>query len=604
MANSYESRLLAAHELLQSGQSDLARHRLEALVAENPERLPALQLLGNLWYQLGEPTKACGFFRRVLQIDDAQPDAWCNLAIAEFQVTHFSEGFAAIDRALALAPGYASAYATRGAAYARQKRDVEALNDFSQALRLNPQDSLSAVHYWACACRLCWWEVSERLLPTIQKLVDDGSPLVPPFSLLSVLDSPQTHRRSAVNRAKKFRAVGGVMPNVVPTVEARYKIAYISADFQEHATTYLMAGVFEHHDKALVETFAVSIGPGHHDAMRTRLQKAFDHFVDAQSWTDGAVAQWLIDQGVHILVDLKGHTDFARPGIVALKPAPVVVSYLGYPGTSGMAAIDYIIGDAVVTPFEQQAAYTEAIVQMPHSYQCNDRSRTLPVPLASRHVEGLPTDALVFAAFNQAYKIRPPVFDAWCRILRRVPGSVLWLLCDQPHTRQLLQQRASEMGVSADRVVFARRVGYEEHLGRHHLADLFLDTWPYSAHTTASDALWMALPVLTIQGESFASRVASSLLVTVGLSELVVQNLTAYENKAVDLGQNRELLLTMKARLNGGRHTTPLFDTAGFTKHLEVAYGHMISRWKSGAAPVPFAVRGDGSVVCPSEVLF
>lgn len=331
--------------------------------------------------------------------------------------------------------------------------------------------------------------------------------------------------------------------------------------------------------------------------MRERVVNAFDQFVDAHLWSDVTIAQWLIDREINILVDLKGHTELARPGIIALKPAPLVVSYLGYPGSSGMPAVDYIIGDAVVTPFQNQDQFSESIVQLPHSYQCNDRSRPLPKLCSSRDSEGLPADALVFAAFNNPYKIRPVVFDAWCRILNRLPGSVLWVLCDHPQTQIFLLQQTTKRGVSADRVVFAKRLNYKEHLARHALADLFLDTWPCNAHTTASDALWMALPVLTLKGQSFASRVAASLLQCVGLRDLVVDNLSAYEEKAVELGNNRACLRDLRERLESGRWCTPLFDTAAFTKHLESAYAHMIKRWQSGAAPTPFAIQENGSVI-------
>ncbi|HRK37063.1 MAG TPA: tetratricopeptide repeat protein [Burkholderiaceae bacterium] len=592
-----DSRLIAAFDHLKSGRQDAACSAFQALLDVSPGNAIAVQMLGNIAYSVGEPLKAVAYFRRALELDPSQTDVWCNLATAEFQADRFAEGFHAIDCALALSSDNARVYAIRGSAYARQKRDVEALNDFAVALRLNPLDGLSAVSYWACACRICWWTQAETVSPRVRQLVDQGAPLVPPFSLLSVMDEPRLHRTCAVNRARKFTPPHALPLRVCPNSDTRFKVAYLSADFHEHATTHLMAGVFEHHNNELIETIAVSIGPVTADAVRLRVVKAFSQFVDAHSWSDTAIAHWLIDRGVHILVDLKGHTEFARPGIVALKPAPLVVSYLGYPGTSGMPAVDYIIGDSVVTPFHHQAHFSESIVQLPNCYQCNDKSRVLPEQSHSRDVEGLPADALVFAAFNHPYKIRPDMFDAWCRILKSLPNSVLWVLCDQRQTQTFLLNHAAEQGVTADRIVFAKRVGYKEHLARHVLADLFLDTWPYCAHTTASDALWMGLPVLTLKGQSFASRVAASLLKCVGLPDLVVDSLSAYEEKAVELGRNPTSLQKLKLHLESIRFVTPLFDTAGFAKHLESAYIHMIKRWQSGALPVPFAIKGDGSVV-------
>lgn len=595
--SSVDARLSTALEHLKSGWRDLARRELTVLVAENPDNVMGLYLLGNMSYEEGDPVSASSFFRRALEVDPLHADIWCNLATAEFQSDQFVNGFRAIDQALTLSPHNARAYAIRGSAHARRKNDADALNDFASALKLNPHDRLSAIYFWVCACRLCWWTHSESLVPQITQLVTQGSPLVPPFSLLSVIDDPKTHLTCAINRARKFTPAHPLSLRVRPSVDTRYRVAYLSADFHEHATTYLMAGVFERHDKRLVETIGVSIGSTAVDAVRTRVANAFDQFVDAHSWSDIAVAQWLIDREVHILVDLKGHTEFARPGIVALKPAPLVVSYLGYPGSSGITAVDYIIGDAVVTPFRHQAHFCESIVQLPHTYQCNDQTRHFPEQRPSRELEGLPADALVLASFNHPYKIRPEVFDAWCRILHRLPDSILWVLSDQPQTQVFLLQRAKLLGISADRFVFAKRIKYEEHLARHVLADLFLDTWPCSAHTTASDALWMGLPVLTLMGQSFASRVAASLLQCVGLHDLVVEDLSTYEEKAVELGQNRAALVEFRERLDAMRMSTPLFDTAAFTRHLESAYAHMIKRWQSGALPTPFSVQEDGSVV-------
>ena len=359
----------------------------------------------------------------------------------------------------------------------------------------------------------------------------------------------------------------------------KIRLGYYSADFHNHATAYLMAELFERHDKNQFELFAFSFGPAQNDAMRKRLSAAFDQFIDVRNPSDKAIAQLSRQLEIDIAVDLKGYTQNARSGIFAYRAAPIQASYLGYPGTMGTHTIDYLIADKTLIPQASQPYYAEKIVYLPHSYQVNDRQRAIAAITPTRASLGLPDKGFVFCCFNNNFKILPATFDIWMRILKQIENSVLWLFEDNPSAARNLRHEAQTRGVAADRLIFAPRMPLPEHLARHRAADLFLDTLPYNAHTTASDALWAGLPVLTCMGEAFASRVAASLLNAIDLPELITTTAQAYEALAVSLAMNPARLQHIKYKLAHNQLTTPLFNTAIFTRHLENAYTQMIERY-------------------------
>ncbi|HKU45624.1 MAG TPA: hypothetical protein VJQ58_01995, partial [Burkholderiales bacterium] len=369
-----------------------------------------------------------------------------------------------------------------------------------------------------------------------------------------------------------------------PRKAGKLRVAYVSADYHEHATAVLTAGLFEQHDRAQLEVIGVSCGPDDGSAMRKRLVQAFDRFADVQKTSDAEAVRILRELNVDIAVDLKGHTRGARLKVFAQRPAPLQVSYLGYPGTLGAPFIDYVIADRVVIPEGEERFYSEAVVALPGSYQVNDAKRPIAERTPSRAAMGLPEDAFVFCCFNNNFKITAEVFDAWMRLLKNVPGSVLWLLEDNRESRRNLEQAAAARGVEPARLVFAARMSHWDHLARHRLADLFLDTLPYNAHTTASDALWAGLPLVTCAGTTFAGRVGASLLQAVGLPELVTRNLVEYEALALRL-TNRTELNAVRGKLARNRLTEPLFDTARFTRNLESAYRRMWEMHERGEAP-------------------
>jgi predicted O-linked N-acetylglucosamine transferase (SPINDLY family) len=351
-----------------------------------------------------------------------------------------------------------------------------------------------------------------------------------------------------------------------------------------------MAELFERHDRARFEIYGYSTGRDDGSPLRARLVSAFDHFIDAQALSHAEAAQRIHDDRIDILIDLKGYTGDSRTEILVNRPAPIQVNSLGYPGTMGADFIDYIIADPTTAPLNHQPFYSEAIVDLPHCYQPNDTQRAISATTPSRAACGLPEEGVVFCCFNGAYKLSPPLFDVWMRLLLASPGGVLWLLVSAEGVKANLRREAEARGVGGERLVFGDVLPLEDHLARHRLADLFLDTAPINAHTTASDALWAGLPVLTILGDSFAGRVAASLVRTVGLPELVAASLADYEAIALELAADPAKLAALKARLATQRGTAPLFDIARYTADLERAYAAMVERWQGGLPPRAFSV--------------
>jgi protein O-GlcNAc transferase len=370
----------------------------------------------------------------------------------------------------------------------------------------------------------------------------------------------------------------------------RIKIGYLSEDYREHATAYLMAELFEKHDRARFEITAYSYGPDDNSPMRSRLMKAFDSFVDVRSFTDREAAQKIHDDGIDILIDLKGLTGESRYDIAAYRPAPVQVNFLGYPGTMGASFIDYIIADRFIIPEDQEKYYSEKVVCLPDCYQPNDTHRVIAETTPTRKECGLPEQAFVFCCFNISYKIKPQTFDIWMRLLQKLPGSVLWLFEANQSVNANLKQEAARRGIDPERLIFAPRARLPEHLARHRRADLFLDTLPINAHTTTSDALWAGLPVLTCAGNTFAGRVAGSLLKAAHLPELIVMSSAEYETLALQLAQQPEKLAAIRRKLEQTRLQMPLFDIEMFTRNLEKSYQTMWDIWQAGENPRAFSI--------------
>ena len=414
-----------------------------------------------------------------------------------------------------------------------------------------------------------------------------------PFTLVAVSDSHAEQAQCAAQYVRETCPERPALRRNPPPADGRIRLVYLSADFHEHATAYLMARLFELHDRRRFQLVGVSYGPDDRSATRARLAEAFQPFIDVREMSDEAAARVIAELGPSIGVDLKGHTAQARLGILAFRPAPVQATYLGYPGTSAAPFIDYVIADRVVIRPEDEAFYSEKVAYLPHSYQVNDDNVVISAAPA-REALGLPAQGFVFCCFNATYKHTPQFFDVRMRLLAQLPGSVLWLFDPGPGGSRNLRAAARDRGIDPQRLVFAARVDHGQHLARQRRADLFLDTLPYNAHTTASDALRAGLPVVTCRGRSFAGRVAASLLAAIGVPELTTETLADYEALALKLARDPGALAEMREKIERNRRSAPLFDSARFCRDIERAYLHMWDLHRRGEPPRTFNVSQPG----------
>ncbi|BAI72077.1 hypothetical protein AZL_014390 [Azospirillum sp. B510] len=571
-----------------------------------PHFAPAPCNQGVLLRELGRLDEAEAPLRRALGIDPALVPARLAMAALHRDRGDLDRATAGFRLCLCLRPDLAEGQANlaltlkeRGQRGGPATDAAASIAGFERALRIGLPDAGGVLAQLVQQRRhLCRWDGLAALSGRLVELVREGrTQQVHPWIFLGEGAGPALERACA-ERYAAWRT-SGVKPAFPsrsaagPADGPKLRIGYLSADFHEHATAVLIAELVERHDRGRFEIVGCSYGPDDGGPSRRRLLAGFDRFLDLSGQTDEAAAQSIHQAGIDILVDLKGHTQNARPGIAARRPAPVQAQWLGYPGTLGSPAIDYVIADPVVVPADQQRFYSERIVHLPDSYQPNDRRRRIgPVP--ERADCGLPADGVVFCAFNASYKIGPELFGRWCRILEGVPGSMLWLLEGPAEVALNLRRAASARGVAPERLVFAPRLPGPDHLARHRLADLFLDSSPVGAHTTASDALWAGLPVLTVPGRTFAGRVAASLLRAVDLPELVLPDWDAYEATARRLAGQPAELAALRLRLERGRDTAPLFDTDRFARSIEVAYAAMWSMHRAGEPPRGFAVPPQG----------
>lgn len=492
-----------------------------------------------------------------------------------------------LNRALALEPNHVGALLNLGALCLDGKRFPEALNLFRRVLQREPENVTARLGAANASRQICQWGSVEEDEAALARLLERTATPVSPFILLSSHVTPADHLRAArlYARSLRFSAADRLPPAPPAPPDRPIRVGYLSSDLYHHATAFLAVELFERHDRSAFELYAYSHGPDDGSAMRRRVVAAFDRFVEVGHLSAIEAARRIRADGIDILVDLKGYTLGCRTEILALRPAPVQVNFLGYPGTMGAGFMDYVIGDRVVTPLAQAGDYDEKIVQLPGAYQPNDSRRAIAETTPSRAACGLPEDGFVFCCFNNTYKITPALFRLWMRLLAQVPGSVLWLFEANPTARDNLAYEAASAGVDPDRLVFAPRMDLADHLARHAHADLFLDTLPYNAHTTASDALWCGVPVLTCLGESFAARVAASLLTAVGLPDLITTSLADYEALALALARDPARLAAMKAHLKEARASAPLFDAGAFTRGLEEAFRRMHALRQAGKTP-------------------
>jgi protein O-GlcNAc transferase len=622
---SAEAHCALGHALEATGKSEESLACFDRAIGIDPGFVDAHYNKGVALRALMRNDEAIVSFGEALRIDPRDAQAWSNRGNAFHDLGRFSDALADYDKALAIEPSFTRALMNRAATFEKMKRHSDALACYERVLTIDPNnedalyerargllrlkhfeaaaagfEELLAAHpsrpyapgmLFAAMAHCCNWSKYPGLRATITEGVEQRKRMSIPFVFLSLSDSLAAQKICAET------LVGDQFPprSFAPWQRGRpshdrIRVAYLSADYREHPVSFLIAGLIERHDRTRFETVGVSLGPeAPASRMRQRLRAAFERFVDASGTEPPEIAQTLRGLEVDILVDLGGFTEEGGTGALAWRSAPIQVSYLGYPGTLGAKYVDYILADRFVIPDGCSEFYSEHIVRLPDCFQVNDSSRAIPDATPTRAEMGLPGEGFVFCSFNNSYKINPPVFDIWMRILGGVPESVLWLAGDRPCVVANLQAEATKRGIDPRRLVFAKRVpSLEDHLARYRVADLFLDTQPYGAHATASDALWAGLPVLTCAGESFAARVAGSLLKAVGLPELIAYSPEDYESLALRLARDPEALAVIKKKLVANRSSCPLFDTDRFRQNIERAYTEMWRRFQNGLPATSF----------------
>ncbi len=558
-------------------------------VALDPGYTEAHYNLGNLLAKRGARLDAVAAYRRALALKPDHALAWNNLGGELLLLDRLDDALAAYAQALEADPRNTQAIVNRGKALVLKGELPEAIAAFRKAYALDPEDRSALLQALFEEAHICDWSHRAEFTWT------DGpaAAAVQPFAALPFVDDPaHQYRRSLACAAVKFGPPPQTLPDPAPSADGRIRIGYFSADFHDHATMYLMSGLFREHDRTRFDIRFYSYGPRcDGDASRVGLRSHADAFTEIGHMTDAeAVAQARAD-GLDIAVDLKGYTRGTRTAMFGRRLAPVQVSYMGYPGTVGHACMDYFIADALALPPGGEGWFTEKIVRLPHCYQANDDRRAIIPDTRGRKGWGLPERGFVFCCFNHTYKIDPEAFDIWMRLLNRVEGSTLWLLRSNRWAEENLRREAAARGVDPARLVFSPGVPHGEHLGRLMLADLFLDTFAVNAHTTASDALWAGLPVLTMPGRQFAARVAASLVHAVGLPELAVPDRAAYEATALALAHDPRGLRDLRERLAVNRLTSPLFRTADYARRVEAAFTEMQRRRLAGLLPDHFEVE-------------
>ncbi len=523
----------------------------------------------------GRAKEAITAYRRALTIDKRLFPAAYNLAKILTSTNRLEEARLAYQQAIAINPSSADAWSNFGSLLERMGQPLESEECWAKCLEIDPKFPLARGNLLHYRMQKCNWSDFQGQLASFLSDIAEGVP-VKPFCALGLPLPAATHLKCARDYIHYIAPASERPCERRPSAGGRIRVGYLCADFREHATAFLMAGVFEHHDKSRFEIFAFSTGPAKSDPMKTRLAGAFDHLFEVGVLDDARIAALVKEKNIDILVDLNGATLGGRVGILALRPCSIQVTYLAFPGTSGAPFIDYIIADHVTAPLGSEGEFSEKIIRLPNCYQCNDSFEEFSVEETSREKHGLPNGAFVYCSFNNSFKITPDIFDIWMRLLRNDDNSVLWLFADNQVAVKNLRLEAEKRDVGSGRLIFADRIPRPQHLERHRHADLFLDTIYCNAHTTASDALRTGLPIVTCRSESFAGRVCASILTSAGLQDLVASDLAEYEALAAKIARDPEKLSALRKRVASGVRNGPLFDPALYTKNLEDAFVHIL----------------------------
>jgi len=557
-----------------------------------PDYAEAYHNRGNALRDLRRIKDAVADFENAVRYKPRYHEAYLNLGVSLYELGQYEAALESYNKAIEIHPDFTEAYLNKGDLLKLKKKFEEALICFTRALDLQPNFKYlfgSRLHNLVSICN---WDDYDSQILEFEKRANNNERVSPLFAALVFTSSSEILKKVALVYSKDENPENFQLGKLaIRAPKKKIRLAYYSADLHNHPIAYLIAELFELHDRNRFEVICFSFGPEGDNQMRSRIMAGFDQFIDVRNKTDLEVASLSREMEIDIAIDLNGFTTHCRTNIFAHRAAPIQVNYLGFPGTMGADYMDYLIADPTVIPKDSQQHYSEKIAYLPHAYQPNDSKRKISDVSFTRAQLGLPESGFVFCCFNNNYKITPSTFDAWMRILKAVEGSVLWLLSDNQTAEANLRSQMRARGVDDSRLIFAKRLTLAEHLARHRAADLFLDTLPYNAHTTASDALWAGLPVLTQMGTTFPGRVAASLLKAVKLPELITHTTEQYEALAIDLATHPEKLAQIREKLAANRLTTPLFDTPTFAKHIETAYEQMMERYWAGLAPDHIEVR-------------
>lgn len=578
--------------------SNLGRHE-EALeyfdraISLKPDYVEALLNKGAALKELRKYESAISFAEQVLALDPTLAEGWNNKGIALKELERYEEALASYAEAINLKPEYGDAWSNKAIVLNILKRHADAAKCYFRALELsNGQTYLlgQAHHQMMLSCD---WTNFEKITHEIFLQIENDRKCAEPFGFQGIAQSEDLLRKCAVSYSKaKFPEMANLAGGKKYHHE-KIRIGYVCGEFRQQATSILLMRIWELHDQSKFEIFAFDNGWSDGSRYRQRIEKAFSKVYDISHLADFDAAKLIAENEIDILVNLNGFFGLGRQGVFAYRPAPLQVNYLGFPGTIGAPYIDYLIADELVVPPSSQEYYVEKIAYLPDSYQANDDQRMVSSRKFTKSELGLPERGFIFACFNNSYKITPATFDLWARILKSVEGSVLWILVDNMTAGDNLVVEASARGIASERLIFAERLDLAEHLARHQLADLFLDTLPYNAHTTASDALWSGLPVLTLRGDTFPGRVSASLLTAIGLPQLITYSEDEYVDLAIDFAKTPIKMQEMKVKLNKNITTEPLFNSNIFSKNIEMLYSKMMARYSAGLMPETIYVKDE-----------
>ena len=603
-----------AVDLHRTGQVKKAKDICLEILEDEPKNFDILHLLGIISFQLKDYKRSSELISEAIKVNPNDAEVYNNMAIVSKKLNQLDIAYNNYCNAIKIKPdyaeahnscgvilkelkkhedaiksfnlaikfnkNYAEAYYNLGHIFFERKKYNEALQNFYQSYKINPKLDYLLSSIIITKHSICEWSSFDKDLLDLENVILNEKKKINPFLTLSFYESPQLQKTSAEIFVKnEYSDKNNQNYRFDNQTKKKIRIAYYSADFRNHPMSYLLANLYELHDKNKFEVIGISFGPDKDDQMRKRVSNAFDEFYDLRLKTEEEIVKFSRELKIDIAIDLMCFTKYHKFGIFVKKCAPIQVNYLGYPGTSGTNYLDYIIADKILIPKDSQKYYSEKIVYLPDTYQANDSTKKISDKIFTREELGLPKDGFVFCCFNNNYKITPQVFDVWMRLLERVENSVLWILSEDHNISKNLKNETTKRGIDFNRIVFAERIKMNEHLARQKVADLFIDTFPYTGHTTASDALWVGLPVLTRIGKSFASRVSASLLNAIDLSELVTSSEKEYEDLAVELAKNPVKLKEIKNKLKNNRNTKPLFNTQIFTRNMEKAYSLMYERY-------------------------